>query len=69
MAMAKRTNAPIVERSAKAGRPTVPATQPARVRRRTKSARVVVTKGTTVLQTDRGPRSAWSAAKPVWKKR
>jgi len=67
--MAKRTNVLIPKRSAKAGRPPVAATQPARVRRRTKSARVVVSKGTTVLQTDRGPRSAWSGAKPVWKKR
>ena len=67
--MAKRTNAPILGRSVKAGRPPVVGAQPARVRRRTKSARVAVSKGTTVLQTDRGPRSAWSAAKPAWKKR
>jgi hypothetical protein len=39
------------------------------VRRRTKTAAAAVKKGTTIAQTSEGPRAAWSASKPMWKKR
>jgi hypothetical protein len=67
--MAKRGNAPVPQRSPKAGRPPKATAQTARVRRRTKTAAAAVKKGTTIVQTSRGPRAAWSASKPMWKKR
>jgi hypothetical protein len=57
------------ERSAKAGRPPKAVAQTPRVKRREKSARTAVRKGTMILQTPEGPRALWSGAKPMWKKR
>jgi hypothetical protein len=67
--MAKGDHAPVPRRSRKARRPPEAAAQPARVRRRTKTASAAVKKGTTIAQTSQGPRPAWSASKPMWKKR
>ncbi|MBI3636747.1 MAG: hypothetical protein HY216_11165 [Candidatus Rokubacteria bacterium] len=53
---------PTRTRSAKAGCP--PETP-----RRQKTAHVALSKSTTLRETDRGPRAAWSGAKPMWKKR
>jgi hypothetical protein len=41
----------------------------AQATRRQRSATAAVRKDTTVLQTDEGPRVAWSAAKPMFPKR
>ncbi len=60
---------PTATRSAKAARPPVAVPAPARVRRRQKTARVTLSKGTTVREAAVDPRAAWSGAKPMWKKR
>ena len=41
----------------------------AQARRRQPSAVTLVRKDSTVMQTDRGPRAAWSASKPMFQKR
>lgn len=65
---AKRAAKPAA-RSAKApAPPTAPASAP-QVRRRRKSAHGAVSKGTTVFQTDHGPRAAWPASAGKRKKR
>jgi len=63
-----RTFAP-ARRSPKA--PALPAAGPAKgqTRRRQRRATAAVRKDTTILQTDEGPRAAWSAAKPKFPKR
>jgi nicotinate phosphoribosyltransferase len=60
---------PQAARSPKAGRPPEETVAPARVRRRRKSARVAVRKGTTLLQTGHGPRITQAVKKPKVKKR
>lgn len=56
-------------RSAKAGSPPKPVASSPRVKRRAKSATAAVRKDTMIRQTATGPRAAWSASKPSWKKR
>lgn len=56
-------------RSPKAGRPPEDVISAPRVRRRQKTARVELRKGTTLLQTGHGPRVARAAKKPKIKKR
>ena len=56
-------------RSAKAGSPPVEAKLSPRVRRRQKSARATLSKGTTVFETDHGPRAAWPASTSKRRKR
>lgn len=60
---------PTRTRSAKAGQPPRATPVTAQARRRQKTAHVALSKGTTLRETDRGPRAAWSGAKPMWKKR
>lgn len=67
--MAVRKKSPTAPRSKKAGRPPVESASSPQVGRRRKSAGAAVSKGTTVMQSDKGARAAWSAAKPMWKKR
>ena len=55
-------------RSAKAGRPPKEQVLPPRVRRRQKSATAAVNKGTTLHQAAEGPRAAWPASRPMFKK-
>jgi hypothetical protein len=64
-----RRETPATPRSAKAGRPPEAAVSANRVRRRQKTARGAMTKGTTVFQTDHGPRAAWPASTSKRKKR
>ena len=67
--MAAKKKSPAAPRSKKAGRPPAePDSAPQKSRRR-KSATAGVSKGTTLMQSDTGSRAAWSAAKPMWKKR
>ena len=56
-------------RSAKAGSPPVEVKGSPQVRRRQKSARATLSKGTTVFGTDHGPRAAWPASVAKRKKR
>ena len=56
-------------RSTKAGRPPSEIVSSKRVRRRQKTAHGAVTKGTTVFETDHGPRAAWPASTSKRKKR
>lgn len=56
-------------RSRKAGRPPEEVAVPPRLRRRAKRATALVRKGTTLLQTERGPRTARGAKGPQIKKR
>jgi len=67
--MAAKKESPAPPRSKKAGRPPVASASSLKARRRGKSATVAVSKGTVVMQSDKGSRAAWSAAKPMWKKR
>lgn len=67
--MAARKKSPTAPRSKKAARPPVESGSSSQVGRRRKSASVAVSKGTMVMQSDKGSRAAWSAAKPMWKKR
>ena len=67
MANPKRLRKP--SRSPKAGRPPGETVPPPRVRRRQKTAHVVVRKDTTLFQTDHGPRVVWGVTKPKIKKR
>ena len=53
---------------AKAGRPPKEPVLPPRVRRRQKSAIAVVNKATTLQQAAEGPRAAWPASRPMFKK-
>jgi len=55
-------------RSVKAGSPPVEVRASARVRRRQKSAHAVLSKGTTLFETDHGPRAAWPASTAKRKK-
>ena len=68
MATRKKTAA-TPPRSPKAGRPPRASARPARVKRREKSAKAVVRKDTSLLQTERGPRARWAGSRPAWKKR
>ncbi len=67
MARKEKTLAP--QRSPKAGRPPEETVSPPRVRRRQKTAHVQVRKGTTLLETDHGPRVLKAAKKPKVPKR
>jgi nicotinate phosphoribosyltransferase len=67
MARQERTLQP--PRSPKAGRPPEEIVTSPRVRRRQKRASVAVRKGTTLLETDHGPRVTLAAKKPKVKKR
>lgn len=67
--MAAKKKSPTPARSKKAGRPPAESTSSPQTRRRQKTASAAVSKGTTILQTDKGSRAAWSGAKPSWKKR
>jgi hypothetical protein len=67
--MAAKKKSPTPARSKKAGRPPAESTSSPQTRRRQKTASAAVSKGTTLFQTDKGPRAAWSGAKPSWKKR
>jgi hypothetical protein len=60
---------PTPRRSAKAGSPPKAAVSPPRVKRRKKSATAAVRKDTTLSQAAEGPRAAWPASRPSWKKR
>jgi len=60
---------PTRTRSAKAGSPPVEVKGSARVRRRQKSAHAALSKGTTLFETDHGPRAAWPASTSKRKKR
>jgi hypothetical protein len=67
--MAAKKKSPAPSRSKKAGRPPAePASSSPGKSRRRKSATAAVSKGTTLLQSDRGARAAWSGSKPAWKK-
>ena len=55
-------------RSPKAGSPPEVSVAPPRVARRARSAHGAVSKGTTLFETDHGPRAAWPASKSSWKK-
>jgi hypothetical protein len=72
-AMAKKRKAarskPGPARSKKAGAPPSNRPTSGRVRRRQKRAGSAVSKGTTVFQTDHGPRAAWPASTSKRKKR
>lgn len=67
--MAAKKKSPTPARSRKAGRPPTESASSPQARRRRKTATAAVSKGTTLLQSDKGSRAAWSGAKPVWKKR
>ncbi len=67
MPMASNMRQP--RRSTKAGRPPEPLVVSPQNRRRMRTARVAVRKGTMVLETDHGPRIAWGVTKPKVKKR
>jgi hypothetical protein len=72
MATSRKTSAkttPTRTRSPKAGSPPVEVRGPARVRRRRKSAHAALSKGTTLFETDHGPRAAWPASAAKRKKR
>jgi hypothetical protein len=56
-------------RSAKAGSPPRASASSPQVRRRQKSAHAAVSKGTTLFETDHGPRAAWPASTSKRKKR
>ena len=56
-------------RSAKAGSPPAEVKGSAQVRGRQKSAHSKLSKGTTVFETDHGPRAAWPASISKRKKR
>ncbi len=67
-----RTSPPTVAkkaRSPKAGSPPTQAKPSPQARRRQKSARAAVSKGTTLFETDHGPRAAWPASTSKRKKR
>jgi hypothetical protein len=66
-ASAKAT--PARARSAKAGSPPAEVKGSPQVRRRQKSAHASLSKGTTLFQTDHGPRAAWPASTSKRKKR
>jgi len=72
MARVKKTSAPAY-RSPKAPAlpPALPVGAPAtgQKTRRQRRAAAAVRKDTTILQTDQGPRAAWSGAKPKFPKR
>ncbi|MBI2467736.1 MAG: hypothetical protein HYV62_07950 [Candidatus Rokubacteria bacterium] len=67
--MAPRKSVLEPPRSPKAPRPPEEAAVPPRLRRRAKRAAVLVRKGTTLLQAERGPRTARGAKSPTIKKR
>jgi hypothetical protein len=56
-------------RSPKAGRPPATAAVPPQARRRQRTARAAVKKGTTILQAAEGPRVVCGVMKPKVKKR
>ncbi len=56
-------------RSPKAGKPPEEAPGPPRVRRRQKTVTVAIRKGSTVMQTEHGPRVVRGAKTPKVKKR
>jgi hypothetical protein len=58
-----------VARSPKAGAPPADPPSPSRVRRRQKRARAALSKGTTLFETDHGPRAAWPASVSKRRKR
>ena len=62
-------SAPKTARSPKAGSPPAEVKSSAQVRRRQKSAHTKLSKGTTVFETDHGPRAAWPASTSKRKKR
>lgn len=72
----KRATKPVAKRAVKAAArsakapapPAAPGAAP-QVRRRRKSAHAALSKGTTVFQTDHGPRAAWPASTAKRKKR
>ena len=73
--MAKRSVKPArrqpseTRRSPKAGTPPRPSSASPQARRRQKSAHSRVSKGTTLFETDHGPRAAWPASTSKRKKR
>ena len=67
--MAAKKKSPAPARSKKAGRPPAEQASSRQKSRRRKTATSAVSKGTTLMQSDEGSRAAWSAAKPMWKKR
>lgn len=56
-------------RSAKAGTPPAAAPTSPQARRRQKTAHARLSKGTTLFETDHGPRAAWPASTSKRKKR
>jgi hypothetical protein len=56
-------------RSAKAGSPPRTSARSPQVRRRQKTASPSLSKGTTLFETDHGPRAAWPASTSKRKKR
>jgi hypothetical protein len=56
-------------RSPKAGSPSPPSSLSPQARRRQKSAHASLSKGTTLFETDHGPRAAWPASTSKRKKR
>lgn len=56
-------------RSAKAGTPPTTTVASPQARRRQKTARARLSKGTTLFETDHGPRAAWPASTSKRKKR
>jgi hypothetical protein len=61
--------APAARRSPKAGSPPADVKGSPRVRRRQKSAHGNLSKGTTIFETDHGPRAAWPASASKRRKR
>jgi len=66
--MSEKSNLMHPRRSPKAGRPPEEIVSSPRVRRRQKTAVVFLRKGTTLLQSERGPRVLQAAKKPKVKK-
>jgi hypothetical protein len=60
---------PTTKRSPKAGTPPATAPTTRRGKRRGKTARAAVSKGTTLKAAPVGPRAAFSGSRPSWKKR
>jgi hypothetical protein len=69
MPRARTSKAGAKGRSPKAPSPPRQPEATPRVRRRQKSARVALSKGTTVFETDHGPRAAWPASASKRRKR
>jgi hypothetical protein len=67
----KKPRSPLAPASRSPKAPARPAVESAarQKTRRQRRATVAIRKDTTVMQTDEGPRVAWSAAKPKFRKR